>query len=194
MTGITKMIIKATPPLLAFLIMISLLSACSSQYGDTDLSRHAVLTMSDPQLKITRVTPLTWYADLSIHNIEPSDETFEIAGYIQNLIAHSLINKGFNILADQKVSQYQLVAVAMVGNNEANTKILELFKLFPGLAVKDSYQQGTLLVAIVDVKQRKAAWRGSVQMFIDPDLPKDIRLERINGSVTRLLDKLTPDI
>jgi len=170
-----------------------ILTACSSRYGDTDLSKRQVLTMTNPQLKISRSTPLTWYSDLTLHTAAtPGDEAGEIIAYIQDLISNSLRNKGFNLTETPSDSQYQLVAVAMVGNNAANEKILELFQLFPGLAEKQQFQQGTLLVAIVDVNRKKAAWRGSVQMFVDPSLPKALRLERINGAVARLLENLKP--
>ncbi|WDE13751.1 DUF4136 domain-containing protein [Thalassomonas haliotis] len=168
-------------------------TACSSRYGDTDLSKRQVLTMTNPQLIIKRSTPLTWYSKLALHSAtNPGDEAGEIITYIQGLISNTLLNKGFNVIEQASDSQYQLVAVAMVGNNTANQKILELFKLFPGLAEKESYQQGTLLVAIVDVNRKKAAWRGSVQMLVDPSLPKALRLERINGAVARLLQNLKP--
>lgn len=185
-----KIIIMLLPGL-----FVLLSTACSSRYGDTDLSKRQVLTMTNPQLTISRSTPLTWYSNLALHSaISPSDETGEIITYIQGLISNTLLNKGFNLIEQPTGTQYQLVAVALVGNNAANQQILELFKLFPGLAEKESYQQGTLLVAIVDVNQKKAAWRGSVQMFVDPSLPKPLRLERINGAVARLLQHLKPHV
>ncbi|WP_281558859.1 DUF4136 domain-containing protein [Thalassomonas sp. RHCl1] len=184
---------KAPGMILLLSLFVLLSTACSSRYGDTDLSKRQVLTMSNPQLTIKRSTPLTWYSDLALHSaITPGEEAGEMLSYIQGLISDTLVNKGFNLIAQPPVSQYQLVAVAMLGNNPANQKILELFKLFPGLAEKEDYQQGTLLVAIVDVNRKKAAWRGSVQMFVDPSLPKALRLERINGAVARLLQHLKP--
>ncbi|WDE03434.1 DUF4136 domain-containing protein [Thalassomonas viridans] len=182
------------PSLLLLLSLLALLNpACSSRYGDSDLSERQVLTMTNPQLTISHTTPITWYSKLALHSATPpGDEAGEILTYIQDLITNSLRNKGFNLTEKPSESQYQLVALAMVGNNAANQKILELFKLFPGLAEKGGYQQGTLLVAIVDVDQKKAAWRGSVQMFVDPSLPKELRLERINGAVERLLQHLKP--
>ncbi|WDE01048.1 hypothetical protein [Thalassomonas actiniarum] len=174
-------------------LFILLTTACSSRYGDTDLSKRQVLTMSNPQLTIKRSTPLTWYSNLALHSAtHASDEAGKMLSYIQKRISDTLVNKGFNLMEQPPTSRYQLVAVAMLGNNPANQKILELFKLFPGLAEKEHYQQGTLLVAIVDVNRKKAAWRGSVQMFVDPSLPRALRLERINGAVTRLLQHLKP--
>ena len=175
-------------------LFLIVLCACSSRYGDNDLSKRNVLITSDPSLKITRTTPLTWYSNITLHGTPASSNASEMITYIQQLISNTLIDKGFNLNKVQSKSQYQVVAVAMVGNNDANEKILELFKLFPGLSTDSNYQQGTLLVAIVDVNQRKAAWRGSVQMFVDPDLPKELRLERINSAVARLLRQLKPAV
>ncbi len=55
------------------LIIVLLFTACSSNKTvkpatSVQLSELRVLTVSNPQIKVTTETPLTWYSNLKIHS------------------------------------------------------------------------------------------------------------------------------
>ena len=183
------------------IVLISvILLACSNPAND--LKERRVVAISNPQLIISRATPLTWYADFKIHSgtekptVKEQSDKFEFTQLIQQQIEQEIIGKGFNFNTKPQITlketQYQVVALAVAGDNITSSEYLDLFNLFPELSYDSDLSEGTLIVAIVDPVQKKAAWRGSVQILLEPNLDKKTRIKRISTSVTKLLKSLKP--
>jgi hypothetical protein len=186
------------------LLLITLLSffvglGCSN--NPNDLKEKRVVAVSNPQIPISRQTELTWYADFKIYTgtqipteLQKSEKS-EFTQLIKHKIEQEIIGKGFNfsLAPGLEETQYQVVALAVADDNFTSSEYLELFQLFPELSNDSDLKQGTLIVAIVDPIQRKAAWRGSIQLYLEPSLDKNIRKKRISTSVAKLLKSLKPN-
>jgi len=172
---------------------------CSNHFND--LKEKRVVAVSDPQIQITRKTKLTWYADFKIYTGTQSpteqqkSEKSEFTQLIKQKIEQEIINKGFNFSpeAGQEETQYQVVALAVADDNFTSSEYLDLFQLFPELSSDSDLKEGTLIVAIVDPVQRKSAWKGSIQLYLEPSLDKNIRKKRISTSIVKLLKSLKPN-
>jgi len=186
--------------LLLVFTLISLFFGLGCSNHQNDLKEKRVVAVSNPQIQISRTTELTWYADFEIYTgseqttaLQKSEKS-EFTQLIKHKIEQEIINKGFNfsIQPSLEETQYQVVALAVADDNFTSSEYLELFQLFPELSSESDLKQGTLIVAIVDPVQRKAAWRGSIQLYLEPSLDKNMRKKRISKSVSKLLKSLKP--
>jgi hypothetical protein len=59
-----------------------------------------------------------------------------------------------------------------------------------GSQMAASYEQGTLILDLLDPASQRLLWRGSAQGQIIPDLDPAERQQRINEAVRRILDRL----
>ncbi len=54
------------------------------------------------------------------------------------------------------------------------------------------YQEGTLMIDIVDAAKNELVWRGSATGIVDPGLSPEKRTQEINNAVARILEKFPP--
>lgn len=54
------------------------------------------------------------------------------------------------------------------------------------------YEEGTLILDVVDANKNELVWRGSATGIVDPYLSPEKRTEKIDAAVTRILDKFPP--
>jgi hypothetical protein len=55
------------------------------------------------------------------------------------------------------------------------------------------YEEGTMILDFVDPETKELLWRGSASATIKPELTNEEQRRRINGAVTKLLDKFPPN-
>jgi len=177
-------------PLAITLIFILVLTACTNNNREAISKEVRVVAVNDFRNEITAETPLNWYADFKIMMVNPRADTAEFTLFIKQKIEQEIIRKGFNFQVDGEESKYQVIAFALVGEKEATQDYLDIFKLFPELAENIYFEQGTLIIAIIDPVAKKAAWRASVKLYIDPNLVKELRKIRISETITKVLKTL----
>lgn len=175
------------------LLMLSLLIlGCSSKGNRAELKELRVVTASDPLIRVSTTDPITWYARMSLHIPQVSNETRQMAAYLEQEIAAVVEENGFNFLPHKQDSRFQLVALAMIGENDANKKLLQLFKIFPELSNSSELAPGTLIVALVDSASHQTVWRGSVKVFLQNEMPIKQRQARAKLAIAKLLKSLKP--
>ena len=54
------------------------------------------------------------------------------------------------------------------------------------------YEEGSLIVDIVDARTKQLAWRGTATAVIDPDATPEERTERINEAVSKVFEDFPP--
>mgnify|MGYP000302137729 CR=1 FL=1 len=173
------------------LLFIVILTACANNANrEAILKEMRVVAVNDFRSEITTDTPLNWYADFKIIMANPRPDTAEFTLFIKQQIEDEIIKKGLNFQIDGEESKYQVIAFALVGEKEATLDYLDIFKLFPELAHNTDFEQGTLIVAIIDPVAKKSAWRASVKLYLDPNLAKELRKIRISKTITRVLNTL----
>jgi hypothetical protein len=176
--------------LLITLVFILILTGCANSSREAISKEIRVVAVNDFRSKITAKTPLNWYGDFKIIMENPRPDTAELTLFIKQEIEQKIIKKGFNFQIDGEESKYKVIAFALVGEKEATRAYLDIFKLFPELAQNADFERGTLIIAIVDPIAKKAAWRASVKLYIDPNLVKDLRKIRISETITKVLNTL----
>ncbi|NQZ23752.1 MAG: hypothetical protein HRT53_17095 [Colwellia sp.] len=177
--------------LLITLVLILILTGCANYSNREAISKEIrVVAVNDFRNEITAETPLNWYGDFKIIMENPRPDTAEFTLFIKQKIEQEIIKKGFNFKIDGAGSKYQVIAFALVGKKEATRDYLDIFKLFPELAQNTDFEQGTLIIAIIDPIAKKSAWRASVKLYIDPNLVKELRKIRISATITKVLKTL----
>lgn len=56
----------------------------------------------------------------------------------------------------------------------------------------ESYKEGSLLLDIIDVGEKRLVWRGSAQAKMDPTLTPEERNERVRNAVHQMLEHFPP--
>jgi hypothetical protein len=54
------------------------------------------------------------------------------------------------------------------------------------------YEEGTLILDIVDVKEHQLVWRGTAKAVVDENATPEQRQARIDQAVSMILDKYPP--
>ena len=57
---------------------------------------------------------------------------------------------------------------------------------------KYKYEEGTLIIDIIEAKSKELIWRGTAKDVIDPERTPEERNKLINEAVTKILDKFPP--
>lgn len=176
-----------------------ILLGCSANdpMPDKPLSQRVTVTVSSGEdMPVTRATPLSWYSDvITVVDETAADQSTsnKLKGYLKQSIQENLQGKGFAFTEEGAASRYQLVVVAMLGDQEAASNVKQLFQLYPSLSGEsDKYPKGTILVGILDQEINRAVWRGATQTFTDNNLSDEERRQRINHSIGGLLKNIKP--
>jgi hypothetical protein len=54
------------------------------------------------------------------------------------------------------------------------------------------YEEGSLIVDIVDARTKQLKWRGTATSIVDPDATPEERTQRINEAVAKIFEKFPP--
>ncbi len=58
--------------------------------------------------------------------------------------------------------------------------------------VVNQYEQGTLIIDIVDVEEKALVWRGTAEAEVYPDMTPQERQDRLDDAVKRILEQFPP--
>lgn len=174
------------------------LTACVSEDSSTAeqpevLAQSSVIAVTSPDIPLNSEHQLSWFAQdfLVVEGQTPSAQNVASYNYIKQRIQVALEAKGLSFAPEGVVTDRQVVVAAMLGEGETATNMERLFKLYPNLnADSEHFKTGTLLVAVIDPEQYKAAWRGAIQALVDEDVTDQQRQIRIEAAVQRLMRSL----
>lgn len=173
------------------------LSACVSEtvpVAEQPLpAQSTVIAVTSPDIELGAGHQLSWFEQdfLVVEGREPSDQNLASYRYIKQRIQTSLEAKGFVFAPAGTQTDRQVVVAALLGEGSTAKDMERLFKLYPNLSVDDGdFKLGTLLVAVIDPVQHKAAWRGAIQALVDESVSDEERQLRIDMAVKRLLRSL----
>ena len=54
------------------------------------------------------------------------------------------------------------------------------------------YQEGTLIIDVINAAKKELVWRGSATAVSEPDLSPDKRTQKINKAVAKIMEKFPP--
>ncbi|MEP4486411.1 MAG: hypothetical protein ABJ013_12330 [Halioglobus sp.] len=181
---------------LVILVLFTLcgLAACSSKpptAANDPLNQSSAVAVTLPGFVTGPTTTLHWHSDV----IWADDDTgqFEHRGKVlQSALQEEFERKGYQFVDDAASATYDVVAVAMLGDVESHSEILEVFRLYPALAQPaKGYDKGTVMVAIVPEGTKDIVWRGALQVFTDPGLmPVEQRQQRLEWGARQVLGSI----
>mgnify|MGYP006088190581 CR=1 FL=1 len=184
-----------TRSVLAVAAVISL-SACVTDTSSPEsaaLTQSSVIAVSSPDIVLNSAHQLSWFSQdfLVVEGQTPSSANIHSYNYIKQRIQLALEAKGLKFAPEGTETDRQVVVAALLGEGENAINMERLFKLYPNLSVEaGDFKVGTLLVAVIDPQQHKAAWRGAIQALIDEDVTQVQRQTRIEVAVQLLLRSL----
>lgn len=156
-------------------------------------AQSTVIAVTSPDIELGAGHQLSWFEQdfLVVEGQEPSEQNLASYRYIKQRIQTSLEAKGFVFAPAGTQTDRQVVVAALLGDGNTAKDMERLFKLYPNLNADDGdFKLGTLLVAVIDPVQHKAAWRGAIQALVDESVTDAERQLRVDMAVKRLLRSL----
>lgn len=187
---------KVARTLLGVAAALSLAACVTEPVASTEpdpMTQSSVIAVSSPDIELNSTHQLSWFPQdfLVIEGASPSAQNIESYNNIKEKLRVGLEAKGFKFAPDGVATDRQVVVAAMLGGGENVENMESLFKLYPNLNSSEDFKTGTLLVAVIDPAQFKAAWRAAIQMLIDEEVSPQQRQQRVDIAVQRLLHSLS---
>ncbi len=174
--------------------LLALVSACGTGPGIEPiepLEQASAVSVTLPGFTPGSGATLHWHRDLVW--VDDPDGRFERrARVLQQALEDQFARKGYRFVADDASADYDVLAVAMLGDLEDHAEIQEFFRLYPALAEPArGYGRGTVLVAITPAGSSEVVWRGALEVYTDPDkMPVAQRDQRLRWAAERLLESI----
>ena len=181
--------------ILATTLLVSLVG-CSGIKVESDF---------DPRVNFRSYETWDWMKTPTQDTGDPRLDDAILRGRIQSAVANTLLDKGFNLSLD---SPDFLVAYHVAIDQKLDMEVVNNYYGYPyagdyasvwgpaiqGQEVKTTeYEQGTLMVDVLDSTSKQLIWRGTAQAEIYPNQsPKD-REKQINKAVGKIFSDFPPD-
>lgn len=172
-------------------VLIAALGGCSTMRVTSD---------TDPSAKFTGYKSYNWMAEAPKKTGDPRiDGNSILASRIRSAVERQLAAKGY----EKRSSGTPDFLVGYHASLEKKTSVRMLndhYRYGPGWGWRYrgpqtyvyDYDEGTLILDIVDPKTRKLLWRGSATDVVNPTASGEARQKKINKAVTRILEKFPP--
>ncbi len=150
------------------------------QLGGGDFS---VVTGSTVNLNLSKGTRFAWQAPIKVYGELDGFQNTDIR--LQQSVSEILLAKGFSMVsADQ--ADYLLAGYGFIGDLPEGASALPDPGLDPHV---DELTKGALTI-VVKNHANMPLWRGTAQLFTSTDIPVDVRVERSERAVARLLSDI----
>lgn len=176
------------------MVVLSLAACVASPTQRDPLKQKVSVSVSGPDMPVTRETPLSWYSDVisvTDDGAKRSQPEGSIPDWVKGEIQQQMEAKGFQFT--DTGTRYQMVSVMILGDGDISRNTQAMFRLFPALqGTSRDYPKGTLLLGILDSETSQGVWRSALQTFAMPDAPEEQKRERLKGLLADTLKTLQP--
>ena len=174
--------------------LLALLAACNSTPTpqDTDpLQQASAISVTLPGFVTTPDTTLHWHSEL-LWVDDPEGRYERRAVVLQQALQKELERKGYRFVDSDEQANYDVLAVAMLGELKNQEDVESFFRLYPSLAKPaKGYGRGTVLVAIAPAGTSDIVWRGALEVYTDPGkMPLAQREQRLQWAAKKLLGSI----
>ena len=171
--------------------LLALLVACNSTptAQDTDpLQQASAISVTLPGFVTNPDTTLHWHSEL-LWVDDPEGRYERRAVVLQQALQKELERKGYRFVDSDEQANYDVLAVAMLGELKNQEDVESFFRLYPSLAKPaKGYGRGTVLVAIAPAGTSDIVWRGALEVYTDPGkMPLAQREQRLQWAAKKLL-------
>jgi hypothetical protein len=180
-------------------VTCALLVAACNGTGDANpalaatdpLSRSSVIASASPAFATPTGPVLHWYSDL-VWSGDVSETSDDSASVLTRALEQELGKKGYRFTAQASDADYDVLAVAVLGDIAAHPEIEQLFRLYPSLRGGGSYESGNVLFAVAPAGTTEIVWRGAIEVFTGEQFSDEIRHLRIRKASEMLLGSIPP--
>ena len=111
---------------------------------------------------------------------------------LQLALQNEFERKGYTFVGANEQANYDVLAVAILGELEGQEEVEQVFRMYPSLSSSSQgYSRGTVLVALAPAGSKKIVWRGALEMFTDPGLqPIKVREQRMSWGAMQVLSSI----
>jgi hypothetical protein len=161
-------------------------------------SGMSIRTDYNPGADFTKYSTYAWLATPETGDARVDNALVE--GRIKAAVDQALTAKGYRQVAPDQATFWVGYHLSIEGRMDVNT-VNSYYgygwgRGYYGPAYTDTqvyyYNQGTLLIDIVDAQAKELAWRGSAEAEVKPDVPPEERSKRINSAVAQVLERFPP--
>lgn len=171
-------------------VLALLLAACSSVQVSTDF---------DPGTDFSALESYAWLARKAKPSGDPRLDNSLLNERIRNAVDAQLAARGYKQAARAEADFLVAYHTAIERKMDVDT-IYRGYGYGPGAwgwgagheTVVYQYDQGTLLLDILDPKRHRLLWRGSASAVVSEDSTPEKRTKLINDAVSKLLDRFPP--
>ena len=179
--------------LLAF-IMSTALAACVSEtpiQKPDPMSQSSAVSVAMPGFITSSNTVLRWRSDL-IWIDDPEGRYERRADMLQQALQDEFKRKGYSFVGANEAANYDVLAVALLGDIQGHTEVEEVFRMYPSLsASSEGYKRGTILVALAPAGTKIVVWRGALEMFTEPGMQQvQVREQRMQWGARQVLSSI----
>jgi len=177
--------------ILLSLILGCTLSACVSETptpAPNPMAQSSSISVATPEFITSPDTVLRWYSDL-IWIDDPEGRFERRADMLQASLQNEFARKGYTFVGKDEPANYDVLAVAILGDIAGHEKLEQIFRLYPSLnGAAGGYSRGTVLVALAPAGTKNIVWRGALEIFTDPELqPISVRKQRMEWGAMQVL-------
>jgi len=180
--------------LIVIAVLSFTLSACVSDtpiQTPDPMTQASAVAVSLPGFVTNPSTTLRWHSNLIWVN-DPDGRYERRGGMLQLALQNEFIRKGYTFTGPNEPANYDVLAVALLGDIEGHQELEETFRLYPSLNNNaKGYKRGTILVALAPAGSKTIVWRGALEMFTDPGMqPIDVREQRMQWGAMQVLSSI----
>jgi len=178
------------PSWLSRLLAALFLASCQSAEEKAAANSLMITSTANPSLRVPATGTYSWM-DGSVIVADPrlSDEVYPI---LLSEIERGLARRGYRRLIAGRPDLLVGVVAALAGTLD-DEEIRLAYGLdstwLPDALSKEEYEQGTLVLDVVDARTGHSLWRGAVHAAAKFERPADERRERIERALEALLQR-----
>jgi hypothetical protein len=175
------------------------LNGCSSQTAPAErLPDYSVISVQLPEFKPRQGDQVSWGTDVVIAGAFTDDVKAWAAERVAARVELGFTNRGFTV-TQAKDSEYLLFAAVVAGIAEEplaeQKEILEQIRLYPMLGGDSPYERDMLVLALTTSEKLgdgRPLWKAAVEVYsaYELSLPDDVKRQRLDGAINRLLATL----
>ena len=169
-------------------------AACTSEppiHSPDPLTRASAVAVAMPGFVTSADTVLRWHSDL-IWVDDPEGRYERRADMLQLALQDEFERKGYQFVGTGEPANYDVLAVALLGDIQGHKELEETFRMYPSLSSSSQgYKRGTVLVALAPAGTKIVVWRGALEIFTDPGMEKiSIREQRMQWGARHVLSSI----
>jgi hypothetical protein len=174
------------------LVLGSVLVGCSTFQINSDY---------DPDADFAGLQSYAWAPAETESAKDPRVQNDLLEGRVHESVDAELSEKGYRLAAEGKKPDFWVTYHAGVESKVDVTTVQQVYPYYRGYShwggysetYVTNYDEGTLILDVIETKTEKLIWRGSAQARVNDSSSPEKRSERIRAAVKAILERFPPE-